>query len=104
MVVYLVYLCLSSSHLVCGANTIGFVEAEQLLEALLEVVREEAIEDWVGAGVDIGENDHGEVDCGGAFALRDDINQIHYVGGEERQPTNDEHQHDDYYHACHLAL
>lgn len=32
------------SPLVCSANTIWFVDAEHLLEALLEVLREEAIE------------------------------------------------------------
>lgn len=103
MVVFLGCL-LSTSHLVCSANTIWFVDAEHLLEALLEVVREEAVEDWVGAGVDVGEDDQEEVDCSGGFALRDDMNQVDNVGGEEGQPTKHKHQHDDHHHARHLAL
>lgn len=80
------------------------METKHLLEALLEVLREEAIEDWVGARVDIGEDDQEEVDCSGDFALRDDINQVDDVGNEEGQPTKHEHQHDDHHHACHLTL
>lgn len=64
------------------------MEAEHLLEALLEVVREEAIEKWIGAGVDVGENDQEEVDCGSGVVFRDGVNQVDNVGNEEGQPTN----------------
>lgn len=93
---------LSTSKLVCSADTIRFVDAEHLLEALLEVVWEEAIEDRVGTGVDVGEDDQGEVD--GGVGLRYGVKQVDNVRSEERQPTNDEHQHDDHHHARHLAL
>lgn len=103
LVVFLV--CLpSTSRLVRGANAIWFVDAEHLLEALLEVVGEEAVEDRVGAGVDVGEDDQEEVDCSGGFVLRDDVNQVDNVGSEEGQPAQHKHQHDDHHHARHLAL
>lgn len=93
---------LSTSPLVRSANTIWFVDAEHLLEALLEVVREEAIEEWVGTGVDVGEDDQEEVD--GGIVLRDDDNQVDNVRREEGQPTKYKHQHDDHHHARHLTL
>lgn len=95
---------LSTTHLVCSADAVWFVDAEHLLEALLEVVREEAIEDGVGTGVDVGEDDQEEVDCSGGFVLRDDMNQVDNVGGEEGQPTKNKNQHDDHHHARHLTL
>ncbi len=101
-IVVLLRCLLSTSPLVCGANTIWFVEAEHLLEALLKVVREEGIEDWVSAGVDVGEDDYAEVD--GGAVLRDDVNQVDNVGSEERQPAKYKHQHDDHHHARHLPL
>ena len=94
----------SPSDPACGAIIIWFVEAEHLLEALLEVVREEAIEDWVGTRVDVGEDDQEEVDSSGGVVLRDDMNQVDNVGNEEGQPTKYKDQHDDHHHACHLAL
>lgn len=90
------------SPLVCSANTIWFVDAEHLLEALLEVLREEAIEEWVGTGVDISEDHQEEVD--GGIVLRDDVNQVDNVGREEGQPANYKHQHDNHHHARHLTL
>lgn len=95
---------LSTSPLLCCADTIWFVEAEHLLEALLEFVREEAIEDWVGTGVDVGEDDHQEVDCSGGIVFRDDMNQVDNVGCEEGQPTKHKHQYNDHHHSCHLTL
>lgn len=95
---------LSSSHLLCSGNTIWFIDTEHLLEALLEVIREESIENWVGTGVDIGENDQGEVESVSSSVLGDDVNQVDNVGSEEGQPTKYKHQHDDHHHACHLAL
>lgn len=94
----------STSHLACVPNSVWLLDAEHLLEALPEVVREEAVEDWVGAGVDIGEDDQEEVDGSIGIALRDDMNQVDHVGSEEGQPTKYEHQHDDHHHACHLPL
>ena len=93
---------LSTAHLVCGANTIRSVDAEHLLEALLEVVGEEAVEERVGTGVDVGEDDQEEVD--GGVVLGDDVDQVDDVGGEEGQPANHKHQHDDHHHARHLTL
>lgn len=91
-------------HVVCSAYTVWFVEAEHLLEALLEVVREETIEKGVGAGIDVGENDQEKVDGGSGIVLGDDVHQVDNVGNEEGQPTNDKNQHDYHHHACHLAL
>lgn len=101
-IVVLLGCCLSTTRLVCGANTIRFVDAEHFLEALLKIVREEGVEDWVGTGVDVGEDDQEEVQ--GGIVLRDDVNQVDNVGCEEWQPTNYKHQHDDHHHACHLTL
>lgn len=95
---------LSTSPRVYSTDTIWFVETEHLLEALLEFVREEAIKDWVGAGVDIGEDDQEEVDCSGGIVLGDDINQVDNICCEEGQPTKHKHQHDDHHHACHFTL
>jgi len=95
---------LKPSRLACSSNTIWFVDAEHFLEALPEVVREEGIEDWVGAGVDVGEDDQEEVDCHVDIVLRDDMNQVDNVGGEEGQPTKYKHQHNDHHHARHLPL
>lgn len=92
----------STSPLVCGADTVWFVDAQHLLEALLEVVGEEAVEEWVGTGVDVGEDDEGEVD--GVVGLRDNVNQVDDVGSEEGQPAKHKHQHDDHHHACYLSL
>lgn len=80
------------------------MEAKHFLETLLEVVRQEAVEDGVGAGVYVGEDDQDEVDCGGDVVLGYCINQVDDVGGKERQPTQDKHQHDDHHHASHLTL
>ena len=93
---------LSTNKLVCSADAIRFLDAEHLLEALLEVVWEEAIEHRVCTGVDVGEDDQGEVD--GGVGLGYGVKQVDNVGSEERQPTNDKHQHDDHHHARHLAL
>lgn len=93
---------LSTAPLVRSHGTIWFVDAEHLLEAFLEVVRQEAIEEWVGTGVDVGEYDQGEIDGGAVLGY--DVDQVDNVGSEERQPTKDKHQHDDHYHACHLTL
>lgn len=90
---------LSTVH---SPGTIWFVNAEHLLEALLEVVRQEAVEEWVGTGVDIGEYHQGEVHGGAVLGY--DVDQVDNVGSEEGQPTNDKHQHDDHYHASHLTL
>lgn len=94
----------STSHLVGGANTVWFVAAEDFLEALLEVVRQEAVEKWVRAGVDVGENNQEEEHSGSGVAFGDDVKQVDDVGDEEGEPANDENHHDDHHHARHLPL
>lgn len=95
---------LSVPYLFLQAEAVGFVDTENLLEALFEVVREEGVEERVGAGVDVGEDDQEEVDGRGGFVLRDDVDQVDDVGGEEGKPTNHKHQHNDHHHAGHLTL
>lgn len=63
---------------------VGFVKAEHLLEALPEV-GEEAVEEGVGAGVDVGEDDQEEVQGGVGFG--DDVDQVDNVCCEEGQPA-----------------
>lgn len=71
---------------------------------MLEVVREERVEDWVGTGVDVGEDHQGEVGYEGDLCLWDGEELVDDVEREERQPAEYKHQHDDHHHACHLAL
>lgn len=78
--------------------------AEHLLKALLEVVRQEAVEKRVCAGVDIGENDQEGENCSSGVVLGDDVEQVDNVGNEEGKPANYKHQHDDHHHPCDFAL
>lgn len=87
-----------------GIHPVALVEAQHLPEALLEVVRQEAVQEGVGAGVDVGEDHDEEVEDGTDAGLRDDVDQVDHVGGEEGQPAHHKHHHDDHHHACHLAL
>lgn len=48
-------------------------------EALPEVVREEAVEHRVGAGVGVRQNDGEEVHAGGGAGLGDDDHQVDHV-------------------------
>lgn len=86
----------------CGVQTIRFVGTEDLLEALLEIVGEEAVEERVGAGVEVGEDDDDEVD--GLVGGWDDVNQVDRVGDEEGQPADHKHQHHHHHHARDLSL
>lgn len=93
---------LSWSPLVYGFNTIWFVGTEDLLEALFEIFGEESIEEWIDAGVEVGEDDDDEVDSG--VGHRDDVDQVDHVGDEEGQPADEKHQHHDHHHARDLTL
>lgn len=73
-------------------------------EALLEVVRKEAIEHWVGAGVGIGQDDSKEVHASSGAGLWDDDHQIDHVYDKERQPAEHKHHHNHHHHPRHLAL
>lgn len=78
---------LSPGSLVPGGGVVvdvGLVEAEHLLEALPEV-GEETVEEGVGAGVDVGEDDQEEVQ--GLVGFGDDVNQVDNVCCEEGQPA-----------------
>lgn len=75
-----------------------------LSEALLQVVRKEAVEHRVGTRVGIGQDDGEEVNAGGDAGLWDDDDQIDNVDDEERQPAEHKHHHDHHHHPRHLAL
>lgn len=85
-------------------NPVRLVETQDLPEALLEVVRQEAVEEWVGTGVDVGHDDQEEVDAGSDTVLWYDEDEVDYVGGEEGQPADDEDHHDDDHHAGDFAF
>lgn len=84
-----------------GVRAIRLVGTQDLPEALLEVVGEEAVEERVGAGVEVGEDDDEVDDFVGGW---DDVNQVDRVGDEEGQPADQEHQHHHHHHARHLSL
>lgn len=73
-------------------------------ETLLQVVRQEAVEDGVGAGVGVGQDDGEEVDAGSGARLWDDDHQVDDVDDEEGQPAEHKHHHDHHHHPGHLAL
>lgn len=79
-------------------------QAQNILKALLEVVRQEGVQDGVGAAVGVAEH-HYEVE--GALHSRcwdDGAGDWGDVENVERQPTEDEHRHHDGHHPCHLTL
>lgn len=79
-------------------------QAQHILKALLEVVRQEGVQDGVGAAVGVAEHHH-KVE--GALQGRrglDGAGDGGDVENVERQPTEDEHRHHDGHHPCHLAL
>lgn len=73
-------------------------------ETLLQVVGQEAVEDRVGAGVGVGQDDGEEVDAGSGARLWDDDHQVDDVDDEEGQPAQHEHHHDHHHHPGHLTL
>ena len=80
------------------------IGSKYLSEALLEVVRQEAIEQRVGAGVGVGQDDREEIDAGRDTGLRDDEHQVDHVDDEERQPAEHKHHHNHYHHPGYLPL
>lgn len=81
-----------------------FFQAQNVLKALLEVVRQEGVQDGVGAAVGVAQHHH-EVE--GAFDSRgraDGAGDGGDVENVERQPTEDEHRHHDGHHARHLPF
>lgn len=89
------FLCRVLAYILChsplayGVDAVWFVDTEDLLKALFEVVGEEAVEERVGAGVEVGEDDNDEVD--GFVGRWDDVNQVDHVGDEEGQPADEKH-------------
>lgn len=80
------------------------LQAQNVLKALLEVVRQEGVQDGVGAAVGVAEHHHeveGALHGGGRVDGAGDGGDVEDV---ERQPTEDEHRHHDGHHARHLAL
>lgn len=79
-------------------------QAQNILEALLEVVRQEGVQDGVSAAVGVAEHHH-KVEC--AFHSRGWLDRPG-DGGDvenvEREPAENEHCHHDGYHACHFAF
>ena len=79
-------------------------QTQDFLKALLEVVRQEGVQDGVGAAVGVAQ-DHHEVEGalhgrGGADGAGDggDVENV------ERQPAEHEHRHHDGHHPGHLTL
>lgn len=90
------------SPLVYGVDGVRFVDTKHLLKALFEIVGEEAIEERVGAGVEVGEDDDDEVH--GFVGRWNDVNQVDHVDDEEGHPADQKHQHHDHHHARDLTL
>lgn len=81
-----------------------FFQTQNILKALLEVVRQEGVQDGVGTAVGVAEHHH---EVKGAFHRRgrvDGAGDGGDVENVERQPTEDEHRHHNGHHACHLPL
>lgn len=80
------------------------LQAQDVLKALLEVVRQEGVQDGVGAAVGVAEHHH-KVE--GAFHGRRRLDGAGDGGDIENikgQPTEDKHGHNDGNHPCHLTL
>ncbi|EPQ04992.1 hypothetical protein D623_10030274 [Myotis brandtii] len=96
-----VLLTVTPFPIVCAAH---LDQAEDVLEALLEVVRQEGVQDGIGTAVGIGE-DHNEVKH--AFEGRRGIDG-HGDGGDieyvEREPAENEDGHHDGHHPGDLLL
>lgn len=92
----------TSSILWFRLKAVGF--SADLSEALLEVIRQKAVEQRVCTGVGVGQDDGEEVDPGSDTGLGDDDHQVDHVDDVERQPAEHEHHHDDHHHARHLSL
>lgn len=79
-------------------------QAQNILEALLEVVRQEGIQDGVGAAVGVAEH-HDEVERAlhsrSRFDRASDGGDVENVEGE---PAENEHRHHNGYHPRHLSL
>ena len=85
-------------------HTVSLVDAEDFSEALLEVVGQEAVEQGIGAGVDVGEGDLEEVDPRHQAGLGDGGHLVHHVGDEEWEPAEHKHHNNDHHHARDLAF
>lgn len=80
------------------------LEAQNILEALLEVVRQEGVQDGVSAAVGVAQHNHeveGALHGRGRVDGPGDGGDVEDVEGE---PAEDEHRHHDGDHPCHLAL
>lgn len=75
-----------------------------LFEALLEVVRQKAVEQRVCTGVGVRQDDSEEVDPSSGTGLWDDDHQVDHVDDEERQPAEHKHHHNHHHHPSHLTL
>lgn len=69
------------------ADPVDPVDAQHLLEAPLEVVRQKAVEQRIGAAVDVGQDDGEKVDAGDEAVLREGADQVEDVEYEKRQPA-----------------
>lgn len=80
------------------------LQAQDVLKALLEVIRQEGVQDGVGTAVGVTQ-DHDEVEGafhgGGGVDGASDGGDVENV---ERQPAEDEHGHHDGHHPGHLTL
>lgn len=79
-------------------------QAQDVLKALLEVVRQEGIQDGVGAAVGIAEHHHkveGALHDGGGLYRAGDGGDVEDVEG---QPAQNEYRHHNGHHPSHLTL
>lgn len=85
-------------------HAIRLAHAQDLPEALLEVVGQEPVEQRIGTAVGVRQDDGEEVHPYHHAVLREYEHQVYHVNDVERQPAEDEHHHDYHHHAGHLPL
>lgn len=79
-------------------------QAQNILKALLEVVRQEGVQNGVGAAVGVAEHHHkikGALHGRGGVDGAGDGGDVENV---ERQPAEDKHRHHDGHHPCYLTF
>lgn len=79
-------------------------QAQNILEALLEVVGQKGVQDGVSAAVGVAEHHHEVERALHSWSWLDRPSDGGDVENVEREPAEDEHCHHDGYHACHFAL
>lgn len=79
-------------------------QAQHILKALLEIVRQEGVQNGVGTAVGVAEHHHKVEGALHGWRGLDRASDGGDVENIKRQPTKDEHRHHDGHHPCHFAL